>query len=126
MLDQQGLFADLRAGEWGKHAWLLFLLGTNVLPTLAHAALGMLTLLYIYPGFLRRLVADLIQSDAGSPVRRIWGALLYAAMNVASIWIVVGGLFGLLSLDHGAVVGWIIDGFAAYAQFIGALPAGAS
>ena len=114
LLDLPGLFGGLRTTP-GDYWWLFFMLFSTLIPTLLHGMVAVFTLLIEYPVVLRRWVHDrLVAGGEGSDVLGWQGALGYCAMITLSIWLPLAALALVMSLDHGAVLGWIVDRFAAY------------
>ncbi len=123
LLDLPGVFADLQDPDTrGNYGWLAFMLASTLIPTLLHGMVGVFTVLLSYPQPLRLWVTQKLENGGnGSDIDGWQGAAAYCAMLTLSIWVPLCICYWLLRMDHGAVLGRVIDGFAIYALLIGAI-----
>lgn len=121
ILSLQGLFSDLHSAPQDMW-WLAFMLGSTLVPTALHAAIGVFTLLLSYPLGLRGWVVMRLDAGGKGSIQAAWlGGAGLSAMLVASVWIplVLGHL--VLTANHGWVMGRVISFFEGYARLIGAI-----
>lgn len=120
LIDLPGLFAGLNA-QPGNYVWLAFMLGTTVLPTLAHAMVGMLSVVLLYPKWLRELIAKRLNEGKTSDVIGWQGSMGVCALMTATIWLPIYLGYWLWTLDSFALLRAVIGVFEGFARAIGAI-----
>lgn len=117
ILSISGLFKDLKhpSEMW----WLAIMLGSTLIPTLLHAAIGISTLCLQRPEWLRKWIIEKLQSNAQTDG---WlGSLAITSMTIVSLWIPVLIFYYLFLATHGWLLEAPIAFFRTYAELIGAL-----
>lgn len=120
LLNLAALFADLHANP-GAYWWLGFMLFSTLLPTLAHATLGLFTLFTLAPPGLRGWIADQFEKGGAGDV--VAGRYGYVALCVLATAAIVLPLYALWqAVRHSPrAVDAVIAGFEAFARLIGAV-----
>ncbi|WP_282095006.1 hypothetical protein [Epibacterium ulvae] len=121
LLDLEGLFEDLRHNP-ADQIWVLIMLGSTLLPTLLHAALGLTTAVLSHPEKLQKLISYLLhQGGKGyAPLGRL-GQLLLSVVCASVLTLMGLMVYLIVQFDHGWLLKHLIDFFEGFAQIIGAV-----
>lgn len=120
LLDLLALFADLHANP-GTYWWLGFMLFSTLLPTLAHAALGLFTLFTLAPPGLRIWIADRFKKGGkGDVVAGRTGVLALCVLATAA-FVLPLYLFWQAVRHAPWAVDAVITRFEGFARLIGAV-----
>lgn len=118
LIDLPDFFAGL-ISQPGDYTWFLVMLLTTLIPTLAHAALGLFAFLFSYPRGLRRAIAARIHNGRKSDLDGLIGTLALSALIAGSIWLTF--LIGRIIVSGLHLTEGMIHAFEWIANAIGAM-----
>lgn len=88
------IFADLAAGDWRAHAWIITMVFSTLLPTLLHATMACFALPGLFPRWWRKGLAAWARSADGGVQAGF--VAVYALLTTLAIVAVPGAVAGLL------------------------------
>lgn len=116
LMDLSGLFEGLRTNP-SDYWWLAIMLGTTLLPTLLHAAIGIFTCLITYPEPLRAWIVNGLSSGGATAGWR--ASLTICALISLSLWVPLIIFYHAMTFDKGILRDAVISVFEGYARLIG-------